>query len=890
MDKTAPIPGLDWLIRPKIIPPRCADTVIERPRLAGRRLESLRSLTLFLAPPGYGKTTLAMQWSAQLRAAGFAVCWLSLDENDNDPDTFLSYLAAAFEESGFQGLRSLTAALGEMQPTLRARLGLAAMIHAIDAGAHKLFFVIEDVHRIDNPCVLGLLDTLIERTPANMHLCLTARARPNLKLAARRIQGQVSVLEAPELRFTLSETLAYFGPGHPHDAVLRLQESCEGWPVALQIAKPYLDGGAKTAEDFRFGGRSSELASYLTEQVIAALPAPLREAMMKTCALDRLSAPLIDHLTGRQDGARVLDALHAANLFVTPVGTDGMWFRYHPLFAEFLREHAAQADADALGRARVAAAEWFLRQGLVHDAVRLAREAGDQRLVARILGEAGGWRVILGGGPALLQAFSDLPAELVERSLRLRIGQILALIFDGRIAQGRAAFAEMIERAGGKDNPKLRDVYPDLLVTDLLLGGHGCEPLLAGSIDDLEAVLQSADRDDPVTEPIVFEFAALAQYWAGQFDRACDTALAAARVSRRRNIPFIQIYCELFCALALLERGQLERASSSLSDTAGLTAGLCGADDERVLMMRIFEADIALEKGDAAGAAATVLPALRTIEEGECWFDLYRVAFMIGIATIDASDMWLLLRQAERLSAKPELARLAGFAGAAALRRATAERDGARARTLFEYGPFQAILNGPVHDWRSESTVLLAAVDYAILNRDIAYAEALVARARPRLEALKHVRAEARLSAQEAVLHWIRGDEEAALALFDTALDIALRTGIRRPLFDHREEMAAMTERKRRGGRAPSEDVAVFLAVLSESLAAHRRGTPSGLSRREHEILHLIADGQTSKEVARQLGVSVNTVMTHRKSIYRKLDVATRSQVIVTARTRGLLY
>jgi ATP/maltotriose-dependent transcriptional regulator MalT len=463
------------------------------------------------------------------------------------------------------------------------------------------------------------------------------------------------------------------------------------------------------------------------------------------------------------------------------------------------------------------------------------------------------------------------------------------MIQDGYVAEGRQAFDQLIESAGGIDSPKLREVRSDLLVNDLLLKAHGCEPMTAEAMREIETVMATIDKDDPITEAIVFEFLALAQYWAGQFDRAYDRAVSAARACQRRKMPFVQIYCEVFGALALLERGKFDKAWSSLSDTAELIGVLCGRDDERVLIPKMFMAEILLERGDSSTAASIVLPALDVIEEGTSWFDLFRVAFAVAIATIDGSDICVLLRRAERLSGRAELRDLAGYAGAAALRRAAAERDVARAKAMFDYAPLRAILNAPVHDWRGETAILLAAVDYAILVNDAALANELLARVETELEARRHYRALVRVAIQRATLLWGGGEADAALEFFDIAIENARQMGMKRPFFDHREAVLGMLERKRRSARPHSDAVGAFLAALSDYLTEGQGAALSNLSPREREILHLIADGQTSKEVARQLGVSVNTVMTHRKSIYRKLDVATRSQVITTARTRGLL-
>lgn len=877
----------DWLIPSKIAAFPCTAGTIDRPRLSRGLLGvQPRRLTLLMAPPGYGKTTLVTQWSACLRAAGYGIGWLNLDEDDNEPTTFLSYLAASLEIIGMP-VRPLRLALQQASRPVNLKSALGTLVQAMDRYAGKILLVMEDVHRVKETQVRTLIDALLERLPPSVHVCMTARARPALKLAAQYARGEMSLLAAEDLSFTVEEAAAFFGPTLSLDTASQFQRTCEGWPIALRLIKLHVSRGDRLPASPSFAGGRSELAAYLAEQVLASLPEPLRGALFRTCVLERMSAALIDHLTGRHDGLAILDALQSESLFVTPLDEKATWFRYHPLFAEFLRGRAEREEPGMLGGAHRASAEWFLAHGHLRDAIRHAGACGDPQLLGSMLERTGGWRAILRGGPSLLRVFRDLPESIARRSARLRLGQIFGMLRDGRVAEGQRAFAALVKDGGGMAGEHLRKVRGDLLMIDLLLRAHTSDPVTERSLGQIESRMREMAREASASRPIMLEMSALFLYWAGQFDRAFDQAQSASRACEVSDLPFIKVYSEMFAALCLMERGNYDGALERLARTVELAAELCGAGDDRVLAPKVFIAEAALDRGDDT-LAGEVVAQLDAIEEGEGWFDLFRCAFAVALATVDEAQVWILLRRAERLSQREELKRLAGFAGAAALRRAVADGNRAQASALFEYAPFRRLLDAQPQDWRGEADVLLAAVDHALSMEDLREAETLLQRVEDGGQRRRHSRTLARAGIQRAHVMWMQGRNDAAAEVLLRTSELGAPMGLHRPYREHRQAVLGLIEHLRRQRRPATGRTAAFLREVCERLGANDGPGKVRLSPRERQVLQLIAGGQTSKEVARELGVSVNTVTSHRKNIYRKLKVTTRSQVINAARTLGL--
>ncbi|MDB5366247.1 MAG: LuxR family transcriptional regulator, maltose regulon positive regulatory protein [Rhodospirillales bacterium] len=874
----------DWVIRSKLVQPPLGHAVIDRPRLSQSMLTMEPApVTLLTAPPGYGKTTLAAQWADRLRLAGFTIAWLALDEDDDEPRSLLAYIAAALAEAGV-AVKPMSHGAGQYGSSVKN--SLATLFRAIEKDERKLLLVLEDVHRIRSDAALAVLSALLEWSPSHAHVCLTSRTRPALRLATLRARGQLALVDANDLRFNVEETAAYLGT-LATDAVRALQTESEGWPVALQLARLHLERGAGVPASGRFAGRSSDLADYLAEQVLETLPPEPRDALLKASVLDRISAHLLDRLTGRNDGAAILESWRAANLFLTAVDAEQTWFRFHPLFAGFLRDRLDRSTPDAARALHAAAASWFAEHGLLLDAVRHAQAAGDATLVATILEEEGGWRAVLRNGPALLRVFRDLHPAIVARAPLLRLGQIFHMLQDSRVAEAQRAFDQLVDGAGGIDGASLQPFRRDLLMMDLLLRAHAAAPMRPEQVAQFERAIADAPNEEPAHAAFV-ELTALAQYWAGDFDRAFDLACHGIRICQRLDLGFIELYCHLFAAMARFERAGLDEAQRFVEQSASIMRRLCGADSERLLIADTFLAAIEWERGAPLPPARATAAYLDVIDDGESWIDLLRAAYGQAIAAADADILPSLLLRAERLSERPGLPALRVFTVAAALVRAVALGDKALAVRLAARPELLAALDGENADWRASTEAALGAIDWALARGAADEVASLLQRFEPPARARAQTRLTVRFTVQRCVLARMQGDEAAARAHLAASLQQAAPHGLLRPFLDQADRLAPLL------GTLPAallqtEKVASLVASLRAACGEGDDSLTLRLSPREREVLRLIAEGQTSKEAARQLGVSVNTVMTHRKSLYRKLDASTRARVIAAARAVGLV-
>ena len=372
-----------------IPPPR--SKAVPRPRLVARLNEGLhRKLTLISAPAGFGKTTLVSEWVAGCERP---VAWLSLDEGDNDLARFLAYLVAALQTITADMGKGLLAGLQSPQPP-PIELILTTLLNEITTIPDHFVLVLDDYHVIDAQPVDHALTFLLEHLPPQMHLVIATREDPQLPLARLRARGQLTELRAADLRFTPSEAAEFLnqvmGLNLSADDIAALETRTEGWIAGLQMAALSMQGRSDTASFIQaFTGSHRFVLDYLVEEVLQRQPERVRSFLLQTAILDRLSGPLCDAVTGREDGRGMLDALERGNLFVVPLDDRRQWYRYHHLFADVLQARLMEEQPDQVSGLHRRASAWYEQNGLPSDAIRHALAAEDFERAADLIELAG---------------------------------------------------------------------------------------------------------------------------------------------------------------------------------------------------------------------------------------------------------------------------------------------------------------------------------------------------------------------------------------------------------------------------------------------------------------------------------------------------------------------
>jgi ATP/maltotriose-dependent transcriptional regulator MalT len=408
----------DALVTTKVRVPRTRTELVPRPRLREALVRNEgRRLTLVSAPAGFGKTTLLSEWLEHRSGDGRSVAWLSLEEADNDPARFLAYLVSALRSALGEGIgEGVLASLRLPEfPPVEAVVGV--LINELaDVRHEEVTIVLDDYHVIHSGPIHEATSFLLEHLPENVHLVISSRADPPIPLAKLRARDQVTEIRAAGLRFTTEEATAFLkgvmGLTLSAADVAALEEVTEGWIAALQLAalsmrdREDVSGFVET-----FSGSNRHVLDFLAEEVLERQPEGVREFLLNTSVLERMSAPLCDALTSRNDGQQMLERLEHDNLFVIALDDERRWYRYHHLFADVLRSRLQREQPERIRELHRRAAAWYERNGWMSEAIRHALAAQEHDRAADLVEQVARKMWNRGEAMTLLGWLEALPEE-----------------------------------------------------------------------------------------------------------------------------------------------------------------------------------------------------------------------------------------------------------------------------------------------------------------------------------------------------------------------------------------------------------------------------------------------------------------------------------------------
>jgi ATP/maltotriose-dependent transcriptional regulator MalT len=488
----------DPLLTTKLNVPPTRSNLVVRPRLLERLEEGSRDmLTLISAPAGSGKTTLLGEW---VLGSELPVGWLSLDEGDNDPTSFFSYLISALQivepDIGEGILRSLHSS--QPPPTQAVLTALVNEIAAISK--RNVALVLDDYHVIRNETIHAALAFLLEHLPPHVHLIIASRTDPPLPLARLLVRGHLTKLAAPDLRFTPEEVGSFVNEAMGLDLsaedLAALEERTEGWAAGLQLAALSLRDREDVSRFISaFAGTDRHVFDYLAEEVLDRQSKDTRSFLLETSVLDRLSGSLCDAVTGQGGGQAKLEELERMNLLVVPLGDERRWYRYHHLFSDFLRQRLRQESPKLVFELHRQASAWHERNGTASEAIGhalAALAAGDfdraGDLTERLAGDMEG----SGEVPALERLLRALPEEVLRSRPRLQIFYaVYALCGSGQFdaAEARLRDVERMLGLGGVGLSEAPSSIPTVAIEDEQLANR------AGEVATVRAFIACVQAD-----------------------------------------------------------------------------------------------------------------------------------------------------------------------------------------------------------------------------------------------------------------------------------------------------------------------------------------------------------------------------------------------------------
>lgn len=889
----------EWMLASKLQPPPQRITAIARDALLDRLDRAVElPLTVMLAPPGFGKTTLLAQWHQRLRQRiDLGTGWLSLDEDDSDPGRFVAYLGQALSQAGAEPSPALQALMQRWQ-NADLSLALGALVATLRTAPRRLVVILDDYDRVRGRAIDELLGRLIEHAGTRLHLLLATRRRPSLPLSRLAVHGNLEHLLAQDLALDDEETRALLGPGVPAQAAQQLRQRTEGWPVALHLAALWMDGSAQRRDEVaNFSGRSASFAAYLAEQVVNDLDPPLREFLLQTSLLDTFNASLADAVRQRDDSGALLARLDHFHGLLVPLDSEHEWFRYHPLFAEYLRLQLERSAPGLPAAMHLRAAHWFSVQGRLLESVRHALRAGDAPRAADYIARAGSWQLLLEYGPAevraLLRQFGnayirDTPAlNLTQAYLHMKLGEF-----------GHAQ--TLLERF--RDFPaEVRAPFERDYTVVIALLRHLLDEICANpqGVAQIASQASALDQDDFLGRGTLLCIAATSALGRGQFAQAEQLAGDGERMMRQAGSEVGATYALIHRGQSHFYRGRLDEAEAIYLEAQALAERHVGTDPVLRAVCRCLLARLQCEHGRYHEAADLLEPALAFIEQHDGWLDIFAAGYETALALARQRDRsgrhaLALLDGIDELARRRRLSRLADLACAWRLETVLTQQAGVGVELLVTNAGGEAAFNHALarpQNWRQ-----LAALGFALAHWHGAsgrsHAALAVLRAieeRCHLAGNRHhlARAQARI----ALVLQQRGQIDDALPYLRHALDYIA----------HNRAWLVMTElgmpakamlrlaRQHDSEIGPGTTRALTIQALLDKLHHEDEAASELFSGRELEVLAELARGSSNKHIARQLNLSENTVKFHLKNLYRKLDADNREAALAMAVQRGLV-
>jgi LuxR family transcriptional regulator, maltose regulon positive regulatory protein len=908
----------DVLLATKLHTPRQQPGFVPRPRLVHALDEGLaRRLILVAAPAGFGKTALLADWA---RSGNWPVGWLSLDAGDNDPARFWRHAVAALDRVRPGIGERASPLLGPSAPPSFEGL-VTALINELAAqpGDGGVLLVLDDYHLIDAQQVHTPLAFLLEHLPAGLHLVLASRSDPPLPLARLRAAGQLAELRAGDLRFTAEEAAALLresaGDVQPAAVVAALAARTEGWAAGLQLAALSLRGQPDVAGFVAaFSGTHRYVLDYLTDEVLEGQTDQVREFLLETSMLERLSGELCDAVTGRSDGQAMLEQVERANLFLVPLDEVRGWWRYHQLFADLLRARLQQQQPGRVAALHHNAAAWCEEHGLADDAVHHALGAGDATWAARLI-ERHFDETFWPGERATVQRWlTALPAELAGSRPRLCLVRAL-LALAGGDAEGAGPPLDAAERASvdavGEPFEPSAGKAASLLVNvpaAIALGGASLAHL-HGDADGTAAfasqALAKTGEGESMLDSTARWLLAVAEWLRGRVaeaERAFAASITGWRAAGERYS----------AAYGCHHLGQVQRAQGRLDAAVGTyqQALEMTAAPGRLAMPAAGIAFVGM--GEVAYQRNELQAALRQVTEGieQCRQLNYTQPLATGLAVL----AWIRQAQGDQAGAREAMGEAGRVAPGAAVAGLLNPVPAQRARLLLAQGEVAAAARwveegglGPDDDPgypREPEYLVLARV---LLAQDRpGPALTLLGRLHAAATAQGRTGSVIEIQALWALALAAAGDQNAAVDTLTQALMLGCPQGYVRVFADEGPPMSALLGRlvaaqktdQAAARGVPLSCLARVLRAFGEPLTAAdtRRdaavavpGLVEQLTARELEILALLAAGAPNSRIAEQLVVSLDTVKKHVSHILGKLGAANRTEAVTRARQLGLI-
>jgi LuxR family transcriptional regulator, maltose regulon positive regulatory protein len=847
-------------------------------------------VTLISAPAGSGKTSLLRAWAdGPGQPYRLAVVQVRRDQQDSQ-QFWLAVLGAIRAASGTPGEGKQLAATPDFNEAAIGERVLTELAEHRD----RTFLVIDDLHELTSPEALTQLTRLLEKFPQHVHAILATRRDLPLRLHKLRLAGGLAEIRAADLRFTQRETrefLAASGIALSEAGVAKLHQRTEGWAAGLRLAAISL-ASSPDPERFvaEFSGSSRTVAEYLLAEMLEYQPAEVQQLLLRTSLLDRVNGELADLLTGHPGSEGILLDLEDASAFVVSLDPARTWFRYHHLFAELLRLELRRRLPEELPVLHRLAAGWLSEHGEIIDAIRHTQAAGDWSDAARLLADHSFGLTLDGQAQTIQTLLRAFPPGAVTEGPDIPLARATSELARGRLDEAAAhlTVAETSIAATPPDRQHRLEVATAALKLSLARKrGH-----LAGVVEQVRflasPITGQSDEDialDSDLRAVALMNLGIVEAWSLGNPESERHLQEGADLARRIGRPYLEVAC--LSELAFASKIEPFATTQRRCREAIALAEQHGWGAEPVIAPALVNlAGALIWTGEFDEGARWLRRATRALETDSG--PLIRLLLHLGTGVLLSGRRRQREALAEYSAAEHLQAQLKGSHALAtqltSFRLATQARLGQLSEARASLAALDDDLAGSGEIGNARAAICLAEGNPVAA---LAAVQDVLDGMAPAIGYVTVV--EANLLA--ALAHRELGDQRAASTAAECALALAEADRLVLPfaMMGSLELLEAMPRHE----TAHAALLADILDVMhgssisagnESSLAEIERLSPSEL-----RVLRYLPTNLSRPEIASELSVSVNTVNTHIRSIYAKLQAQDRSSAVQRAREMRLL-
>jgi LuxR family transcriptional regulator, maltose regulon positive regulatory protein len=881
----------DRLLETKFYLPARRTGDVPRPRLLETLQTGLsenRKLTLVSAPAGYGKTTLITDWLHSL-AEDYRVAWLSLDEGDNETTRFLGYWISTFghiDETLGQDVRSMLGMAQIVAPTAV----MHTLINELVVFKSPIVVVLDDYHVITNPTLHESIEYFIEHQPRHVHLVMATREDPPLPLARMRTRKQMTEIRAHHLRFTPEESRHFFNHSMrlnlEMESVSTLEERTEGWAAGMQLAAMALQN-LPNQQDFiqTFRGSHRYILDYLAEEVLRQQSGEIRNFLFRTAVLEKFNAQLCNAVSGYSDSQNLIFHLEKTNLFIIPLDNERIWYRYHHLFAEYLRTGLTRSEQQLL---QEKASQWYEENDLVFEAVKYAFLSGNMELAAnvieRVIQKVSAWSS--GEITTLVGWLEALPAQLLRARPALSLQASRVWYIRGRIELAEK-YLDLAEQAlqelpkGGPHTEKLLAIAAVYRSSLAVVRGH-----LGVALERATYALNQLPEEEFYARSRAAETLGFVHELSGNLEKAGHSLMQASDLGHTAGVSFMALVSRCEAALVQINQGKLDLATQTVQQGIQRVGG---KQIPPIGFAWYVLAEIAWERNELSSAEQYLMDGLKLSKQGglidDQRYELMSLA-RLKKSTGDIAAAMSAIEQAHAIVQTFQIPRLVTHCSAHRVRIQLANGMLDRANDWAqEYQELRS--SHPVEYTREYEDLTLTRVHLA--NGEHQKALKILGPLWEQAEAAGRIRTCIEAAILLSLVEHAQNKTTVALEWLVKALIGAEPEGFLRLFLDEGSPIAGLLRKARYAAPKFVDELLRAFSCQTEA-ATHAAQHPANdqliapLSEQEFRVLRLIVAGKSNQEIAGELVITLGTAKWHVHNILQKLGVSNRPQAIARAR------